>query len=456
MRRTRFMSLLFLVLSAAFFFVPAFRQPFDLMWSVVGLNRGRLPGPSSAELQRWTQEAESSRDAQALAYLATQVPDRAEGARLAGKAVQLDPSLRWIYFGVIGRDHANPAAGEWARKVQALAPDNALGYLLEAETLAMKSNARWQNPEEAAANAPWRALMDKAFSVPTYNSYAVERFELGRDFMRGHGEATPARVLLYLAQTPIPNLLNIRQYDELLLKLGKEAEAAGKLPEAAAYYWKAAHFGERMEVNSTLLIEQLIATTVRRGAYEGLVPLLRKQGNTEAAATLQYAVANLAIRDNAFRGKDPLSQTSTYIWISFMVAMFVLQIWLFSILTFLAVLYVNLKAWIRPEHRGRLFTAVTIAENYLPILLFASCAGLYLSYYPYSVNFEHYMTATGPMHDFESFFYNTVPYPGILIQRLSLPVGNPFVPYVWYALGGLALALALMAVAGMRQDKTAQ
>ena len=45
----------------------------------------------------------------------------------------------------------------------------------------------------------------------------------------------------------------------------------------------------------------------------------------------------------------------------------------------------------------------------MPVLLFLACAGVYLSYYPYALNFHHYMTASGEIHDFKPLFYNLFP-----------------------------------------------
>jgi hypothetical protein len=52
------------------------------------------------------------------------------------------------------------------------------------------------------------------------------------------------------------------------------------------------------------------------------------------------------------------------------------------------------------------------------------------------------MTATGDMHDLESVFYNTISLPIFMPRFMQLSVGNPFVPYVWYVLGAIALVVA--------------
>jgi hypothetical protein len=100
------------------------------------------------------------------------------------------------------------------------------------------------------------------------------------------------------------------------------------------------------------------------------------------------------------------------------------------------------KRWWRAHNKGPIYGDLTIAENYFPILLFIFSTGLYISYYPYARNYQHYMTAVGDMHDLESLFYNTISLPVVMPRFMQLSVGNPFVPYVWFALGAIAIVVA--------------
>ena len=54
------------------------------------------------------------------------------------------------------------------------------------------------------------------------------------------------------------------------------------------------------------------------------------------------------------------------------------------------------------------------------------------------------MSAPGRIHDLEPLFFNTIPAPGIVPGQLVLPLGNPFVPYAWYALAGLVVAVLIV------------
>lgn len=444
MRRTRFMSLFFLVLAAAFFCLPYFRQAFELPLAEILLRQGTRFGEiDRADYERWTREAEAAKDPAALAFVALHHPDDGERSRLAAAATAADPRYTWVYFSLAARLKGNaPQRLELARKIQAWEPQNALGYLMEGEYRHEAADkVSWTLLDERAKQTEWRAAMEKAFAAPRYYTYMPERFEVERKFLWQHGAARPIRVLLMVASYPIPNLLNVRQYGNLLVaKLGKDAETANHLPEAMGYYWTAAHFGERMNLSTGSLIEELIGTAVQSEAYKALAPALRKQGQNDAAATVEYATAALRLRAERVRGRDIFTQTANYAWGVFLFFLTGGLVLIFAALTLVAVVYVNAKRWVRPQHKGRLYGFLTTAENYVPILLFAACAGLYLMYYPYAVNFTYYMTAGGDMRDFEALFRNVMPLPEIIISG-QLPIGNPLLPYAWYALGGIALVV---------------
>jgi hypothetical protein len=285
--------------------------------------------------------------------------------------------------------------------------------------------------------------MDKAFNAPRYDSFNIRRFDLERTVLHSRGYDTPARMLMYVASYPIPNLLNIRQYADLRINhLGKNAEKAGKTKDALDQYWTVAHFGERMSIASTSIIEELIASAVRNMAYKPLSALLHSSGDPQAAASVDNSVAMLDAHLRQMRGQDILSLSSAYVWNGLMVNVFLALVAVFAALTVVSFLYVNLKRWWRAHKKGAIYGGITIAENYFPVLLFIFCCGLYITYYPYARNFSYYMTARGEMHNLEGMFYNTVSLPVVLPRFMTMSVGNPFVPYVWYALGAIAIVVA--------------
>lgn len=452
MRRTRFMSVLFLVLSASYLAMPQFRQALELPLAMSKLSSDQFEPPLAKYLPAWKADAESRHDARMLAFVALYTSDLKEAARLADLAGAADPKLGWVYYALFGRDQVSKTSEglALAKKFQAFDPDNAVGYLAEAEHIrqnndafkTMLSNVK-PSFEQRLAQSEWRSAMEKAFQAKKYNTYAIARFDLERHVLHDNGLGSPIRVVVMVASYPIPNLLNIREYANLCtMYLGKAAEEAGKNNEALAHYWTVAHFGERMQLGANSLIEQLIATAVQNTAYKPLIALLRQTGDTQAADSVQYSLDFLQRRTDYYSGKDILSQSATYTWNAILVSVFLGLTVAFAALTLLSILYVNLKRWWRAHKKGVMYGGITIAENYLPILTFIFSTGLYVSYYPYARNFQHYMTATGDMRDLESVFYNTISLPDVMPRFMQLSVGNPFVPYVWYALGAIAIVVA--------------
>jgi hypothetical protein len=451
MRRTRFMSLVFLMLALAFFLVPSFRQSFR----VLAIDLSRHPWErigkelAAKKLESFVPVAEQQRDARTLAFVALHLPAGPEAARLADRAVALDPRLTWIYYSFVNVDtyRSGRLPDQWVARFQAWDPANAIPYLLAAERIRLKRGDKWPAPQQVELlekEAEWRQVMEKAFAAPKYDSYLQQRFDLERAWLLDHHLAQPDILLLSMASYPIPNLLNIREYANLLTqKLGKEAQEAKHAPEALTYYWSTAHFGERMQLHSSSLIEKLIAAAVQKMAYEQLVPLLRETGRRDEAASVEYSQAALQQMIDYYRGQDPSAKSANYLWGALMAFLLSGLTIVFGLLTLLAVVYVNAKRWVRPEKKGRLYRLLTVAENYLPILFFAACAGLYLSYYPFARNFLYYLTASGETHNFEPLFYNVLPAFDIALSGQTLGIGNPFVPYLWYALAGVAVTVVI-------------
>lgn len=468
MRKTRFMSMLFLVWAIAFFFVPDFRQglqvPFFALMSPGSewdrlVRGGTIPADKLEEAAR---VAEQQRDAQTLAFTALHAPTVQEGVRLADEAVAIDPSLTWVYLSLIQpaleAKQNPPNAHALVARLEKWDPDNAVPYLFEATEIAWRRNiqfpASWLVPAELAKETEWCQAMQKGYAAPRYDAYFARRFDLERTWLRQNHLDKPAVVLLSVANYPIPNLLHIRTYATLLVeKYGKDAEDAKHLPEALGYYWTVEHFAERMRLNSGSLIEKLIAVAVQKIANKRLIPELRKAGQADAAVALEMGEQQLDQQLGTLRGKDPLAQSVNYNWAALVVEIFAGLVAVFGALTVFCLVYVNAKRWVRPEVKGWLFQFLTVAENYMPVLLFVACAGLYLSYFPYAQNFHHYMTASGEIHDIEPLFFNVFPNYGGPPGHNTLPVGNPFHTYAWYAVVGLVLAV-LAALPYHRQAKT--
>jgi len=460
MRKTRFMSLLFLVWSISFFFLPDFRQALQV--PSLMLNRGdevlwlwhagRIPAEKLREATK------HKPDARTFAFAALHAPTTQEAWQWADQAVTLDPDFTWVYLSLITRALSEkqnlPDAHALAVRLEKWDQDNAVPYLLEAQEVATRKKIELYPQaavlDTAAKETEWLQAMQKGFAAPRYDSYNPRRFELERGWLLENHLDKPAIVLASVASYPVPNLLNIRAYANLLVdKYGKEEEDAGHLPQALGYYWSVEHMAGRMHLQGSSLIERLVGMAVQKIADKRLIPGLRRVGQSDAAAVLEMTEQEFDQQRASLAGKDPLAQSANYNWAALTADVLGGLVAVFGVLTVVCLVYVNAKRWVRPEVRGRLFQILTVAENYMPVLLFVVCVALYLSYYPYALNFHHYMTANGEIHDFEPLFFNVFPNNGGPPGRSSLPIANPFRPYVWYALGGLLLVV--LAAAAFRR-----
>lgn len=446
------MSLVFLVLSVSFFFVPEFREGMGAglgpLWHSSGdgwwvNSAGQLP---VSQLDRMAQAAEENSDALTLAFTALQHPDPEQQVRLANLAVHFDTEFTWVYYALDPSSRSEGVARDWFAKLQEWDPDNAVPYLAEATWRFQSQNlSRYFGTDPSVLSSlsesvEWMDLMAKAFQAPQYDPYHIRLFNVARGSMKRHDIERPAILIKMMSNAPVTNLLNSQTYANILVfKYGQEAEAAGRRQRALGYYQSALRHGELMQTNSTSLTGKLIGQALARTATQRLVPLLRRMDRNQDATALETRVAGFRQRYVYF---SPLGRTSHNLWNALLMILFSALVLIYGLFTLASVSYTNARRWLRLEKRGALFEFLTVSENYAPILLFMACLGLFLTYYPYAVNFDHYMNVTEEIYDFEPLFWNILP--TIMLLPGSSPAldfGNPFTPYIWYALAGLLLAI---------------
>lgn len=478
MRRTRFMSLVFLALSLAFFCVQEFRWALEYL--VVEYKLGRLTSYAAflppEKVRALAERAQQGGDAQALAYAALHTENREESLRWADQAVAKDPQLTWIYYHVALNHMPFSAAPdpevakhiqEWIPKLQAFDPDNSVPYILQAQLIRgqAEKSAKWpyivpsdpKSLEFPLTQPEWLAAMDHAFEKPRYDSYSVRRFELERRVLTQQGWATPRMVIPSLWFYPVPNLLHLRSYINFrVFYRGRRAEQAGRLEEALGHYYAVSAFGQRMRVGASGLLEELLGGIFDNVVSEPLQAALEKAGRKQEAAVVALRKADFErVWGKPREGKDPMRRSSNQVWSALQLGILGLLVWFFAALSLVSVLYVNAKRWIRPEKRGRLYQFITVLENYAPILLFVCCVGLSLLYAPYAQNFRYYMSVTGPIHYLEPISENVYPlFTEILWWGDMLPPENPFGNYIYWALGFLGLAVLLGAWGARQASRT--
>ena len=457
----RIMSWVLFTLAFAFFFVQDFRWGLEIpYWEMTTGARWDAPAIPQEKLLALAERARQNHDARSLAFVALQVgPDR--DVAFADQAVAMDPSLTWIYYCVAYRHRLDngwkqPAFAAtlkgWIAKLQAFDPQNAVPYLLEAEAIRAQAEKfpdlyppfTPEKGEAVAKQAAWLAAMEKAFSSPHYDGYAVRRFDLDRTVLKASGWARPDRMALSGAAHPIPNLLNIRGYANYKVKyLAVEAEREKHHDQALRHYYQTALFGQRMQVEGGTLIEQLIGAALDHIASEPLEAELKKAGQTDQAELVAFSYRRFRRDHPESSHRDPLAVSSNQMWAILAAHISAFAVLFFAAATLLCALYLNAKRWIRVQKRGRIFQFVTGAVNYLAVLLFVSCLALFLVCMPYFVNFRYYMDAQGEIRNLEPMFTNAYPFPDSEWQwsdpdRLLHPVRH----YLrWAAVGLVLLAL---------------
>ncbi len=440
MRRTRFMSWFFLALSLAFFFVRDFRFALEAPLAnyvyarqMAAIFSGAPKPPARLEklytleryvsypdLIRLADEAAQRGDAKFVAFAALSLPAKEfgkEALRLADKAVEISSDWTWIYVHLSYQlAVSDPAVkrdiGVRLDRALAADPDNAFPHFARAwmvcgELCTSPPKGGPADPtflNTLARQTEWRKEMATAFASPRYDSYFARYFNLLREVTRGHGWDNPAVVVAVYDRTPIFGYLWMRIYSNLLvLKLGAEAEAQGRLEEALKDYWQVVQFGGRMRLQGHTLIDQLIGIACQRIAYKPLAPALRKAGRKQEADQISYSDQQTLADTRRIRSIIH-EKTSNDNWSVLLVNLFAGLVTAFIPITFVVVTYVNAKLWIRKEKKGTLYALMTTADNYVPIVLFLGCLALYLAYAPFGQNFAHYMTSNEPLGDLEPYF----------------------------------------------------
>lgn len=427
MPKMRIMSWVLFTLSLSFFFVQDFRWALQMPY-VEWKNSADAFEIPPGQLQALAERAKQSRDAQSLAFVALH-SSLNEDVALANQAVALDPSVTWIYLHLAYKRRFSdqpwkspafaPILNDWTVKLEAFDPQNAASYLLEADAIRdrTKSFPEYYPPfprdkgEAIRQQAGWVAAMEKVYSAPRYDSYNVRRFNLERKVLRANGWVSPEKVLLLAIFAPIPNLLNIRIYANYKVHyLAPQAEAAKRHDEALRQLYSTALFGQRMQVEGGTLIEQLIGVAVDRIASEPLEAELKKADQNDQAELVAFSYRRFRRDHPAADARDPLATSSNQLWAILAAHILALLVASFCVATLLCALYLNAKRWIRVQKRGRIFQFVTGTVNYLGVLLFVSCAGLFLVCVPYATNFRYYMTAQGEVRNLEPLFTNAYPF----------------------------------------------
>jgi hypothetical protein len=406
-----------LLLAISSFALPGMRQGVVAIFDTWNFSRSYL---GSAQLQKMGSEAEQNRDASTLAFVAMRLPANSpEKVRWANLAVSLDPSLTWIYFQMQDeRERPDANFSERIARLQKWDPNNAVPYLMEAQqsfesfgSAKDGTPAQWvtsrdyrDHETEITKHPEWISAMEKAFQSPHFNDYQNERFNLNLAIQRKFAMNRPVDLVYSTLAARIPDLLNVRVYATWLTYKGEQRGTAGDNSAAAEDYWRAAHFGQRMELESGPDgIERLIAISILKNSFEKLKNLYQRTGRADeakyAAFELENATTSVVVfRENNWRLAEATSLPS---WSALMIQIVSLLILVAALLSCVALLWLVLRISGAPVSRLASHRNACLIARIAPVLLVLLLGLFYANYFPYlrsfneaSPRFAQHLTST--------------------------------------------------------------
>jgi hypothetical protein len=267
------------------------------------------------------------------------------------------------------------------------------------------SSRDYQNhAAEIASHPEWTSVMDKAFGTKHFNDYQDERFNLNLATQRKFGMNRPVDLVHSTFAARIPNLLNVRTYATWLTYNGAQREKAGDNSGAAEDDWRAAHFGQRMELESGPDgIERLIAISILRNSFEKLKNLYERTGRADEAKYAAFELENataaaVAFRENNWRLAEATSLPS---WSALMIHISSLLILVTGLFSCVALVWLTLRIAGAPVSSLASHRNACLIGRIAPILLVFSLGLFYANYFPYlrsfneaSPRFAQHLTST--------------------------------------------------------------
>jgi hypothetical protein len=378
-------------LSALLFALPTFRQALEMIPLP-----GSYPAPPSSQilsdkaLRRVEQSGDKQKYARALAFVALHSPKENDlrAVQAAEKAMALDPQLTWIAAKISHATYLYPGYDPhpWIERLKAWDPQNGFAYMLETdanfhwwETPWTKYSATPGGLRAALAAEPgWRISMEKAFAAPRIDFYDAQQFALDRQVLLEQGFDRPDMLFAAGWSQPVPDLMLIGFYVDIQLKdIGEAAEKAGRTDDALAAYWGVVRFGERLGA-SPMEISKMISDSIRRDAYNHILPLLRSKGHTDEAATAESILATIPSRYQSPSSSLKANATRS----ARVIVVSAILVTLLGTATVLWLIFVIALKWNADFSRpfNRLASHLCFAP---PALLLVSIA-LFLGYYPYA------------------------------------------------------------------------
>jgi hypothetical protein len=270
-------------------------------------------------------------------------------------------------------------------------------------------------------------------------------FELIRDVTQKYGLQDPDISFYILEAHHIPNLMNLRSYNNWLLSQSSTKEQAGDRIGARADARKALHFSQLMWLGQKSTIEALIAESMGIKACKRLRALLKEQGQAGEASLVAFQQAgwNADLERTGFaRGSRDRGNQQSTVWAGMTILLATLVILLASTVSCVSLLVLWLKRT-AVDARGRFLVFLSWGLDAAPVVLLGACSVIYLAYHPFARTYHAYFSAQQPISDFEGLFDA-----GTVTHVLPGPVTQVLTPVLLWTVAtvGLSLLAALLLI----------
>jgi hypothetical protein len=305
-RRSRLLAAVVLIAAAAVFLSP---QGQEVITTVRASWQGAWEqSPSDRRaVEKLSARAEKENDAETLAFAALSTEDPQRAIALADRAVSLNPQLVWIY-GARGATYKRSpfAQEERLERFRNSDPDNAVPVILAADLVAAQSGAIFPehlSPAQVEAmlanNPKWMALMQRALTLPRYNAYDPQKFQLTSEVWGRNKYLSPALINrgLWSGTNQAGDLWT---FSRIRVREAESAAAAGNLKEAERLLGEVDSFGQRIanDENSTVW-ERFTGLQLELSANNELTKLY-----TEAARTADAQRASARVQQSEERQRE--------------------------------------------------------------------------------------------------------------------------------------------------------
>lgn len=240
-----------------FLLVPTFRQGLGVslaQWRMTFDVAPHSPWPETdPAFYALASRAEQNHDADAMAFAAVNIFERSERTRLAQEAVQLNPSLTWIY----ARAYPTPDNfAAWIQKLKQWDPGNALPYFMEVVNIDLaQARTRKFIRDVDQESADWTNAMAGAFRSSKFDDYQQRLVELDRKVAARYGLADPYVVARGIRFLPAIPYYDISRFGESILQSGDNLRSSGDLNDALEKYWEVIHFEDAAGVPTPELLK---------------------------------------------------------------------------------------------------------------------------------------------------------------------------------------------------------